>query len=533
MIEIRGLKVPVSKDNKQLEQLIMKKLHLKKIPEYRILKRSIDARKKPDVFYVYHVGVILPQEEKILQKVNSNNIMLIKETEYEFPKFGTKEIKHHPLIIGAGPAGLFCGLILAKMGYVPFIVERGHSVIERTAEVDAFFAGKPLDPECNVQFGEGGAGTFSDGKLNTQVKDKYGRIRYVLETFVRNGAPEDILYDYKPHVGTDKLIQVVQGIHEEIEAAGGVFLFDTKAVDIQIEKNQVTAVKLSHRGFETWVNSNQVILAIGHSARDTFSMLYDHNIPMRAKDFAMGVRVEHPVKWIQEAMYGDGEAAKLLPAAPYKLTYQTEDERGVYSFCMCPGGYVVNASSEPDGIAINGMSYSGRDGVNSNSAIVVSVRQSDFESEHPLAGVEFQRRLEQAVYKEGNGSVVVQRFEDFCHQVPTQAFGEIKPQIKGSFSTGNAASCLPEFIRNAIIEGMQAFERTIPGFAHDDVLISGVESRTSSPVRIERNEDFMSAVEGIYPCGEGAGYAGGIMSAAMDGMKVAEAIIKQYRPKEN
>lgn len=533
MIEIRGLKVPVTKNNRRLEQLIMKKLHLKEVPKYRILKRSIDARKKPDIFYVYNIGVNLPQEEKILQKVNSNNIMLTNETEYEFPKSGTVEIKHHPLIVGAGPAGLFCGLILAKMGYVPFIVERGHSVIERAAEVDAFFEGKPLDTECNVQFGEGGAGTFSDGKLNTQVKDKYGRIRYVLETFVRNGAPEDIKYDYKPHVGTDKLIKVVQGIHEEIEAAGGVFLFDTKVVDLQIENNQVVAVKLSHRGFETWVKSNQVILATGHSARDTFSMLYEHNIPMRAKDFAMGVRVEHPVAWIQEAMYGDGEAARLLPAAPYKLTYQTENERGVYSFCMCPGGYVVNASSEPNGIAVNGMSYSGRNGVNSNSAIVVSVKQSDFGSEHPLAGIELQRKLEQAVYKEGNGSVVVQRFEDFCHQVPTTAFGEIKPQIKGSFRMGNVAECLPEFMRDAIIEGMQAFEGTIPGFADKDVIISGVESRTSSPVRIERNEDFMSTVDGLYPCGEGAGYAGGIVSAAMDGMKVAEAIIKRYRPKEN
>ena len=458
MIEIRGLKVPVAKDNRRLEQLIMKKLHLKEIPKYRILKRSIDARKKPEIFYVYNIGVNLPQEERILQKVNDNNIMLTNETKYEVPEAGGVEMKHHPLIVGAGPAGLFCGLILAKMGYVPFIVERGHSVIERAAEVDAFFAGKPLDTECNVQFGEGGAGTFSDGKLNTQVKDKYGRIRYVLETFVRNGAPKDILYDYKPHVGTDKLIKVVQGIHEEIEAAGGVFLFDTKVIDLQIENNQVVAVKLSHRGFETWVKSNQVILATGHSARDTFAMLHSHNIPMRAKDFAMGVRVEHPAAWIQEAMYGDGEASKLLPAAPYKLTYQTEDGRGVYSFCMCPGGYVVNASSEPDGIAVNGMSYSGRDGVNSNSAIVVSVRQSDFGSEHPLAGVELQRKLEQAVYKEGNGSVVVQRFEDFCHQVPTTAFGEIRPQIKGSFSMGNVAGCLPEFMRDAIIEGMQALK---------------------------------------------------------------------------
>ena len=530
MIEIRQIKVPVTYDRKRLEQQIVKKLRLKSVPEYTILKRSIDARKKEDICYIYTVGVTLPDEKQLLRKIKDNNIVPAQRCEYRYPQPGTLKMHHHPLIIGAGPAGLFCALLLAKQGYEPVIVERGLSVEERKRKVDDFFEGKPLDLDCNVQFGEGGAGTFSDGKLNTQVKDKFGRIRYVLETFVKHGATEEILYDNKPHVGTDKLLEVVKGIREEIEMCGGTFLFQTKATDIRIEDNQITAVKLLHGERETWVESNQVVLAIGHSARDTFSMLYDKKLDMHAKDFAMGVRVEHPAEWIQLAMYGEGEIAKKLPAAPYKLTHQTETGRGVYSFCMCPGGYVVNASSEAGHTAINGMSYSGRDGKNSNSAIVVSVRQSDFESEHPLAGIAFQRKLESAVYQEGNGKIVVQRFEDFCNHCATTELGAVLPQTKGEYVPGNVSGCLPEFMTSAIIEGILAFEGKIPGFSHKDTVISGVESRTSSPVRIERDCDFLSNIRGIYPCGEGAGYAGGIMSAAMDGMKVAEAMIQRYEP---
>ncbi len=528
MIEIRGIKVSVENDKTELEKQIAKKLHRKDVPTYQILKRSIDARKKPDIYYVYQVGVELPNEKKLVQKLNDKNIMLSSRTAYSFPKTGTTKMQHHPLVVGSGPAGLFCALLLARAGFCPIVVERGLCVEDRTQEVEKFWNAGSLNPECNVQFGEGGAGTFSDGKLNTQVKDKYGRIRFVLEEFAKHGAPESILYDNKPHVGTDHLVYIVKGIRTEIEELGGLFLFDTKAVDIRYENNTICAVKLLHKDIETWVETNHVIFAIGHSARDTFSMLYRHDLSMRSKDFAIGVRVEHPASRIQTAMYGQGKAADLLPAAPYKLTYRTQNGRGVYSFCMCPGGYVVNASSEPGHTAVNGMSYSGRDSANSNSAIIVTVRREDYGSDSALSGIAFQRELEENVYRQGNGNVLVQRFGDFEKKQPSETIGRIAPQIKGTYTCGNVASCLPSFVTDAIIEGMHHFEREIPGFSDEDVIVSGVESRTSSPVRIERSDSFESNIQGIYPCGEGAGYAGGIMSAAMDGMKVAEAIICKY-----
>lgn len=532
MIEIRGIKLRVSHNESRLQQEICKRLRLKKVPEYEILKRSIDARKKPDVFYIYNVGVKLENEKNIIKKINDKNIMLTDRAIYRLPSAGNENMKHHPLIIGAGPSGLFCGLILAKMGYAPVIVERGSDVEERSLEVERFFETGQLNTESNIQFGEGGAGTFSDGKLNTQVKDKYGRIHFVLETFVKHGANPEILYDYKPHIGTDVLKEVIKNLRKEIESYGGTFLFHTKVTQFRIEKERITGVKLLHNEVERWVDSNPVVLAIGHSARDTFWSLYKSNINMSAKEFAMGVRVEHKAEWIQEASYGNGEAAKQLPAAPYKLTGRTKDERGVYSFCMCPGGYVVNASSEEGRVAVNGMSYSKRDGINSNSAIVVSVKQSDFESDHPLAGVFLQQKLEEQVFCEGKGKVVAQRYEDFCKNQPTTDFGEVSPQIKGGYTKGDLNRCLPEFITRSIKEVMPEFGRKIDKFDHKDTVLSGVESRTSSPVRIWRNEEFLSNMDGLYPCGEGAGYAGGIMSAAMDGMKVAEAIIKKYQPKE-
>lgn len=530
MIEIRGLKLPVTSSMEEFERLICKKLHMKEVPQYRILKRSIDARKKPDIYYVYSVGVLVSNETKLLKKIHDNNIMLTERPLYQMPQSGMIPLKCRPIIVGAGPAGLFCGLQLAKLGYKPIIIEQGACVEERTKIVEGYFQGESLNTQCNVQFGEGGAGTFSDGKLNTQVKDRYGRIQYVLESFVKHGASEEILYDNKPHVGTDVLANVVKGLREEIKSYGGEFRFNTKVVDFDIVNHTIQGVRILQDQVESMISTHTVILAIGHSARDTFECLYNKNIVMEPKDFAMGVRVEHPASWIQNAMYGDGVAAKKLPAAPYKLTYQASNDRGVYSFCMCPGGYVVNASSEENGIAVNGMSYSNRAGENSNSAIVVTVRRTDFESEHPLAGMYLQRKLESNVCQEGNGQIVCQRFEDFRNRIPTTELGIIKPCIKGKYTLGNLANCLPDFMSDAIIEGVLAFEHKIKGFSHNDTVLSGVESRTSSPIRITRDEQFVSNIKGIYPCGEGAGYAGGIMSAAVDGLKVAEAIIKQYQP---
>ena len=376
-------------------------------------------------------------------------------------------------------------------------------------------------------FGEGGAGTFSDGKLNTLVKDNHGRSRYVLKTFVEFGAEDDILYESKPHIGTDILINVVRNMRNEIMKLGGEIRFNTQVTDLKVENGEITALQVNE---SDWIETKAAVLAIGHSARDTFEMLLKRKVPMRSKAFAVGVRMEHPQTLINENQYGK-DYPDSLPAAAYKLTRKVADDRGVYSFCMCPGGYVVNASSEEEMTAVNGMSYHARAGENANSAMIISVRPEDFGSEEPLAGVEFQRKLEKAAYREGLGKIPVQLFGDFCkNQVSTQ-LGEIKPNTKGQWTFGNVRSIFPEPLSSGLEEGIKGCEKLIPGFSREDALLLGVESRTSSPVRIERdNESFESEISGLYPCGEGAGYAGGIMSAAMDGMKVAEAIALKFKP---
>ena len=557
MIEIRNIKIPVDKDIHYLEKKIIKKLRLNEIPEYEILKKSIDARKKPDIYYIYQIGVFLDKNREInlVKRLRDKDVVLNERTIYNISDRlmenpDRDKMKHHPLIIGAGPAGLFCAYILAKYGYAPIVVERGSSIEKRVEKVNRFWEKGILDTECNVQFGEGGAGTFSDGKLNTQVKEKYGRIRFVLEKFVKHGAAPSILYDSKPHIGTDVLVSVISGMRKEIEELGGRFLFDTKMSEIIMANNdnivdnskesdkalsdypnRIIKVRLSQKDSETIVETNHVILAIGHSARDTFSMLYDNKVSMLAKDFAMGVRIEHPEKLIRDALYGKGEAGAHLPSPPYKLTYKTQKGRGVYSFCMCPGGYVVNASSEEGYTAVNGMSYSGRNGANSNSALIVTVRRDDYESDSPLAGISLQRKLEKAIYEQGEGKIPVQKYIDFKKGVATKELGSVLPQTKGEYICGNVAGCLPDYIKDSIVEAMTSFNKNIPGFDNDDAIVSGVESRTSSPVRILRNDNFQSeGIKGLYPCGEGAGYAGGIMSAAMDGMKAAEAVMSEYKP---
>lgn len=522
MLRISQLKLPVTHTREQLEKKLLKTLKISRseLKQYRIRKRSLDARKKPELEYVYSVDLEVRNEERVLRQLRGK-VQKVSERPYRVPEHGTEKLSDRPVIIGSGPAGLFCAYLLVLEGYRPLIIERGAPVRERKKDVETYWETGTLNPDSNVQFGEGGAGTFSDGKLNTLVKDPAGRNRYVLETFVRFGAPEDILWEQKPHIGTDILIGVVEAMREKIKELGGEIRFHSQVTDI-LPDEQCLVINGSEK-----ITTSAAVLAIGHSARDTFQMLFERGFDMEAKSFAVGVRVEHSQKMIDENMYGR-ETRGSLPAASYKLTEKLENGRGVYTFCMCPGGYVVNASSEPGHLAVNGMSYHGRAGENANSAVIVTVTPQDYGSDHPLAGVQFQRKLERRAWEEGQGSVPVQRFEDFCEDRKSTAAGCIKPNIKGHYRFANVRSIFPEELAVSLQQGIRKMDRKIRGFAQNDVLLSGVESRTSSPVRISRDDDFRSNIPWIYPCGEGAGYAGGITSAAMDGMKVAEALIGKF-----
>ena len=543
MIRLNQLKLPV---NHTEAQLMNKTAQILRIPEAEILeieivRQSLDARKKPELFYSYSVNVTVKREQKVykdaVRRLGKANVALVEKTEYHFPDGGTQPQKHPTVIIGMGPAGLFCAYYLAQHGYAPVILERGEDVDTRQADVEAFWQTGRLKPDSNVQFGEGGAGTFSDGKLNTLVKDKYGRNTEVLKTFVRHGADPSIVYQAKPHIGTDVLSRVIKSMREEILRLGGEVRFKSQVTEIKTQNGQVTGVIVNGR---EEIPCEQVVLAPGHSARDTFAMLYEKNFPMASKPFAVGFRVEHPQNLINRSQYG-AEHVKELGAAAYKVTAKTSWGRGVYSFCMCPGGYVVNASSEPGRLAVNGMSYSGRDGKNANSAIIVAVTPADYGSDHPLAGIEFQRRLEQRAYELCDGKLPVQRYGDFREKVTGEPrkiqngpkdglWDNLEPQCKGEFAWADLTGILPGECNQAFVEGMDSFDRQIHGFASQTVILTGVESRTSSPVRIERDENLQSGIRGCYPCGEGAGYAGGITSAAMDGIRVAEQIASQFAP---
>lgn len=509
------------------------------IQKMEIRKVSIDARKKPDIYYSYTVDVllkkeILPQENKLISRCKSNQVSKVEDKPYCFPNEGNKPLAKRPIIVGMGPAGLFCAYFLAKHGYQPILIERGKDVDSRTADVKLFWETGKLNTESNVQFGEGGAGTFSDGKLNTLIKDKDGRNREVLKTFVSHGAPKKILYDYKPHIGTDVLTEVVKSMREEIIKCGGNVLFETKLRKLYIRDNCLNGIEIvDSKGDIRELETNLLILAIGHSARDTFEILYEQKVPMEAKSFAVGFRVEHPQSMINEVMYGNADAG-ILGAAPYKVTAKTSVNRGVYSFCMCPGGYVVNASSEDNRLAVNGMSYSDRGSANANSAIIVSVTPQDFGSDHPLAGISFQRDLEEKAYVAGKGKIPVQyygEYKDIIEQVihKEHISSKYEPCAKGAYTFSDLTDILPSECNQAFIEGMECFASQIKGFNRPDALLLGVESRTSSPVRILRGENLQSSIKGLYPCGEGAGYAGGITSAAMDGIRVAEEIAKEYK----
>ncbi len=534
MIRIQQLKLRPGHSHQELVRKAARALSLKpdRIGECRIVRASIDARRKPEIWYSYVVDVSVQgvDEKRLTAGCRDKNISLAVDQEYHFPEPGTEKPEHRPVIVGMGPAGLFCAYFLAQAGYKPLLLERGAPVEERAGDVEAFWTDGVCRPESNVQFGEGGAGTFSDGKLNTLVKDKEGRNREVLRVFVRHGAPERILYENKPHIGTDVLTGVVRSMREQITAWGGEVRFHTKVTDLILEGERICGLVCEDG---SRLSASQVVLAIGHSARDTFEMLLSRRIPMEAKSFAVGLRVEHPQELINRSQYGQ-TAPEYLPAASYKLTARTGEGRGVYSFCMCPGGYVVNASSEPGRLAVNGMSYSGRDGGNANSAIIVAVTPEDYGADGPLAGIAFQRRLEEKAFLLGKGAIPVQRYGDYAERGGGEkrqdwVKADFLPQTRGEWRFADLRGLFPDSIRKAFIEGMEQFHRMIPGFADDAVCLLGVESRTSSPVRIHRDESFQSQIRGLYPCGEGAGYAGGITSAAMDGMKIAEAIARRFQ----
>lgn len=528
MIRIMKLVFPPDHTEEQLKKKIASTLGIRveEILSWRMVKRSIDARKKPEVAYVYQVDVHTDRDSKIVKRKNHPNIVL-REKERRAPLIpGTEKSVHRPVVIGFGPAGMFCGYLLAKHGYAPLILERGSSVEERQAEVNRFWETGVLNTQSNVQFGEGGAGTFSDGKLNTLVKDPSGRNRKVLELLVEMGADPSILYDSKPHIGTDKLCEVVVKLRKEIMKLGGEIRFKSQVKDFVIEEERITAVELTDG---ERIETETVVLAIGHSARDTFETLAKTPVKMTQKPFAVGVRIQHPQEMIDHSQYGE-DCPYELPAASYKLAGKASDGRGVYSFCMCPGGYVVNASSEEGMTAVNGMSYHDRAGRNANSAIIVTVGPEDFGSDDVLAGMEYQRRLERAAYAAGKGLIPVQLFGDFVKGRVSTGFGEVLPAIKGGYTFANLRTVLTKPVGNALEEGICSFERQISGFSREDAILAGIESRTSSPVRIERGEGLQSNVAGLYPCGEGAGYAGGITSAAMDGLKVAEEIIRRFAP---
>ncbi len=553
MIRISQLKLPCGHSRGDLEGRVRKILRLGGGEPLRIeiRKHSIDARKKPQLFDIYTVdadlGIGLSAEKKRIAKLRSKDISVVQPSEYSFPEAGCEKMEKRPVVIGAGPAGLFCALMLAEHGYRPIILERGRSIEHRSSDIEKYWETGVLDPSSNIQFGEGGAGTFSDGKLNTQINDKTGRSAEVLRIFVSAGAPEDILYEGKPHIGTDKLRTVIPAIRERIIAAGGEVRFEAQVTDLKIREGAVRAVILQDGGL---LETDTVVLAPGHSARDTIRALYERGIPMQQKDFAVGLRVSHPQRLIDRSQYGVCEKEEMerlgLSAASYKLTARASSGRGVYSFCMCPGGYIVDASSEAGRIAVNGMSEHARNSGRANSAIVCTVGAEEFGGSHPLQGMLFQQKLEEKAFRLGKGSVPVQRYQALRDRfLQTEKSGEgtdrapsdgaadeyLKTQdlcIRGRWREADLSDLLPRDLTRDFIEGMEYFDRKIEGFAGPEAFCAGLETRTSSPVRIPRGEDLQAEIRGLYPCGEGAGYAGGIMSAAMDGIRVAEAIRKRF-----
>jgi uncharacterized FAD-dependent dehydrogenase len=528
MLRLNGIKLTLDEDKNDLEKAILQKLRIKNkdLLDYRIFKQSLDARKSSQINFVYTIDVNVKNEADVLKKIKDRSISETPCLNYQYVEQGNKKLDHRPVIAGTGPAGLFAGLILAQTGCRPLLLERGSDVDTRIRAVNRFWQTGELDPECNVQFGEGGAGTFSDGKLTTLIKDY--RCRKVLEELVKAGAPEEILYTHKPHVGTDKLRAVVKNLRQTITELGGEIKFNSKITDLIIKSGKIVGIIING---QEQLATDILILAIGHSARDTFEMLHKRQVNLLPKAFSIGVRIEHPQKLIDQSQYKNLAGHPKLGAADYKLAYHSPSGRSAYTFCMCPGGMVVSAASESETVVTNGMSEYARNTPNANSAFLVGVTPKDFPGNHPLAGVEFQRIWEKKAFIQGgsNYNAPAQLLGDFLIDKPSDCPGSVTPSFKKSVRMTSLDDCLPPYVISTLKEAVRDFNKKLKGFNLPDAVLTGVETRSSSPVRITRNENFESNVEGLYPAGEGAGYAGGIVSAAVDGIKAAEAVSGKYK----
>jgi uncharacterized FAD-dependent dehydrogenase len=538
MIRLTDIKLPLDHAEGAIEAAIRAKLGLGKsgLLGFTVFRRGHDARKRGNILLIYTLDVEVADEAGLLKRyADDKHVQPSPDTSYKFVAQAPADLAQRPIVIGLGPCGLFAGLLLAQMGYRPIILDRGKAVRERTVDTWGLWRKRKLEPESNVQFGEGGAGTFSDGKLYSQISDPLHHGRKVLTEFVKAGAPEEIMYVSKPHIGTFRLVTMVESMRETIEALGGEIRFTQRVDDVLVDtaedgSRQLRGVTLSSG---EQLLSDHVVLAVGHSARDTFFMLHDRGVYMEAKPFSIGFRVEHPQSIIDQARFGPQAGHALLGAADYKLVHHCKNGRSVYSFCMCPGGTVVAAASEPERVVTNGMSQYSRNERNANAAIVVGIEPEDFaafdDSGSPLAGIALQRDLESRAYELGGRdySAPAQLVGDFVKGTPSTDFGSVQPSYKPGVRLTDLASALPEYAIEAIREALPAFDRQIKGFGMHDAILTGVETRTSSPVRIRRNEAYQSLnTRGLFPAGEGAGYAGGILSAAVDGIRVAEAVAR-------
>lgn len=524
MIRIENIKLSIEDNKSLLEQKIKTILGLKKSDQlnYSIHKKSIDARHKSNIQLIYNVNVSGLDEPDILNRALEAKYRIHQIEPYSFSIQSKQTFRNQPIIIGTGPCGLFAGLILAKAGLNPILLERGKQVQERISDVDHFFQTGQLNTQSNVQFGEGGAGTFSDGKLYTLINDQ--RTHFIFQTLVDAGAPSEILYDAKPHIGTDNLRKLLPILRKMIIDAGGEFRFESQLTDIFFENNHIQGIQINN---EEMIDTDHLILAIGHSARDTYSLLHSKGLQLTPKVFAIGVRIEHLKKWIDYAQYGKSANHPNLPAGKYKLSTQLPDGRGAYTFCMCPGGYVVAATSELGHLVTNGMSSYQQDGQNSNSALLVNVYPKDFGSDSPLAGIQFQRHWEALAFQQADHAyhAPVQRVKDLLNHQTTQKIHSVEPTYQPGYYLSDLRECLPPFVIEGLKIAIHTFSKKLINFDHPEAILTGVETRSSSPIRINRDETYQSNIRGIYPAGEGAGYAGGIVSAALDGLKMAEAII--------